>query len=309
MKMREMRKAKISWVKRETKRTRKLPSKATMTSTMRMSQKPIQTRPTRYSSSLDVQNCRCHADRRTGRRQQEGRPQGWGRALGSGAGRALAEVLGLGGSCVCPMVPGNVPQPCSCPTLTVKKASSKTSRGPEKPMTSRGWAPSRQKITPCSDVEMISSDTPIRFCVFSPAGRTGSGTPGATGPLSPESRLMAAPTRCCTQHPPRQCPRAMPPAPPGRAVPPALTQQPPEGDGRRERSEVDEDDGRNALGVQRVPEVTQVLGVPSPHVPDQPPKGPARAPQGVVLLLTLALHHLQLQQRWAPQTDRRTDGE
>lgn len=57
MKMREMRKEKISWVKRETKRTRKLPSKATMVTTMMMSQKPIQTRPVRYSMSFDVQNC------------------------------------------------------------------------------------------------------------------------------------------------------------------------------------------------------------------------------------------------------------
>lgn len=51
---------------------------------------------------------------------------------------------------------------------TEKKASSKTSRGPEKPITSSGWAPSRQKMTPCSAVDMINSDTPIRSCVFSP---------------------------------------------------------------------------------------------------------------------------------------------
>lgn len=57
MKMREMRKEKISWVKRETKRTRKLPSKATMTTTMMMSQNPIQTRPVRYSMWFDLQNC------------------------------------------------------------------------------------------------------------------------------------------------------------------------------------------------------------------------------------------------------------
>lgn len=57
MKMREMRKEKISWVKRETKRTRKLPSKATVSITMTTSQNPIQTRPVRYSMSLDLQNC------------------------------------------------------------------------------------------------------------------------------------------------------------------------------------------------------------------------------------------------------------
>lgn len=57
MKMREMRKEKISWVKRETKRTRKLPSKATVKITMTMSQKPIQTRPVRYSMLFALQNC------------------------------------------------------------------------------------------------------------------------------------------------------------------------------------------------------------------------------------------------------------
>lgn len=104
------------------------------------------------------------------------------------------------------------------PTLTVKKASSKTSRGPEKPMTSSGWAPSRQKSTPCSDVEMISSDTPIRSCVFSPAGRTGSGTPGGTGAFVPgvtangSSYLLppAVHAQGSTQHPHLQCPHAVP---------------------------------------------------------------------------------------------------
>ena len=56
MKMREMRKEKISWVKRETKRTRKLPSKATVRVTMMMSQKPIQTRPVKYSILFALQN-------------------------------------------------------------------------------------------------------------------------------------------------------------------------------------------------------------------------------------------------------------
>lgn len=56
MKMREMRKEKISWVKRETKRTRKLPSNATVRVTMMMSQKPIQSRPVRYSIPFAEQN-------------------------------------------------------------------------------------------------------------------------------------------------------------------------------------------------------------------------------------------------------------
>lgn len=47
---------KISWVKREIKRTRKLPSKATIIVTMITSHTPTQTRPTMYSISCDLQN-------------------------------------------------------------------------------------------------------------------------------------------------------------------------------------------------------------------------------------------------------------
>jgi len=60
MKMKEMRKEKISWVKRDTKRTRKLPSKATVRTTMRTNQNPIQTRAVRYSISLCLQNWKTH---------------------------------------------------------------------------------------------------------------------------------------------------------------------------------------------------------------------------------------------------------
>lgn len=49
MKMREMRMEKISWVKREMKRTRKLPSHATINTTMMTSHTPTHTRPTMYS--------------------------------------------------------------------------------------------------------------------------------------------------------------------------------------------------------------------------------------------------------------------
>lgn len=52
--------------------------------------------------------------------------------------------------------------------VTLKKASSNTSNGPEKPTTSSGWAPSREKRTPSTAVDTISSDTPIRPSVFSP---------------------------------------------------------------------------------------------------------------------------------------------
>ena len=60
MKMREMRKEKISWVKRETKRTRKLPSKATVRTTIRTNQNPIHTRAVRYSISVCLQNWTQH---------------------------------------------------------------------------------------------------------------------------------------------------------------------------------------------------------------------------------------------------------
>lgn len=54
--MREMRMEKISWVKREMKRTRKLPSKATITTTMMTSHTPTHTLPTMYSMPWDLQN-------------------------------------------------------------------------------------------------------------------------------------------------------------------------------------------------------------------------------------------------------------
>lgn len=50
---------------------------------------------------------------------------------------------------------------------TKKKASSNTSSGPEKPMMSTGCAAIRQKMMPWTLVEIISSDTPISFCVLS----------------------------------------------------------------------------------------------------------------------------------------------
>lgn len=57
--------------------------------------------------------------------------------------------------------------------VTLKKASSKTSNGPEKPTTSSGWAPSREKRTPSTAVDTISSDTPISPSVFSPGAGKG----------------------------------------------------------------------------------------------------------------------------------------
>lgn len=47
---------KISWVNREMKRTRKLPSRATMITTMTTSHAPTQTLPTIYSMPWDLQN-------------------------------------------------------------------------------------------------------------------------------------------------------------------------------------------------------------------------------------------------------------
>lgn len=56
MKMREIRMEKISWVKREIYRTRKLPSTATTMNTITISHIPTQKRPTMYSKPWDLQN-------------------------------------------------------------------------------------------------------------------------------------------------------------------------------------------------------------------------------------------------------------
>lgn len=65
----------------------------------------------------------------------------------------------------------------------------------------------------------------------------------------------------------------------------ALTQQASERDGRRERGEVDEDDGGHALAVEGVLKVADVVRVAPPHVSDQAAEGPAGALQGVIGLL------------------------
>lgn len=85
---------------------------------------------------------------------------------------------------------------------------------------------------------MISSDTPIRSCVFSP------GVAGTPLRSWQPGTLWA----------PRPHPK------------PGLTQQPPEGDGRRQGRKVDEDDGSQDLGAECVCEVTQVVGVAAPYV-------------------------------------------
>lgn len=74
---------------------------------------------------------------------------------------------------------------------------------------------------------------------------------------------------------------------------PRLTQQAPEGDGRRQGGEVDEDDSSQALGVERVPKVAQVVGIAAPHISDQAPEGPARPPEGIVFHCICHLYHLQ----------------
>lgn len=48
-----------------------------------------------------------------------------------------------------------------------------------------------------------------------------------------------------------------------------LTQESTKGDGGRQRSKVDEDDGSHALRVQSVSKVTEVLRVASSHIFDQ----------------------------------------
>ena len=61
-----------------------------------------------------------------------------------------------------------------------------------------------------------------------------------------------------------------------------LTQQTSKCYGRREGSEVDEDNRSHALTVQGVLEVTDILWVTPPHVSYQPTKGAPSALQGVV---------------------------
>lgn len=90
------------------------------------------------------------------------------RGGGRGGGEGEQELSRAGGTSANSLWP-----------LTEKKASSKTSRGPEKPITNNGWAPNRQKSTPWMAVDMMSSDTPIRSCVFSP--RTAGACSGAGG--------------------------------------------------------------------------------------------------------------------------------
>lgn len=69
--------------------------------------------------------------------------------------------------------------------VTLKKASSKTSSGPEKPTTSSGWAPSREKRIPSTAVDTISSDTPISPSVFSPGEVKGQWTALSGSSLAP----------------------------------------------------------------------------------------------------------------------------
>lgn len=71
----------------------------------------------------------------------------------------------------CPLQRKGRARECQAQTLPhvyLVKASSNTSRGPEKPMTRSGWAPSREKRIPKTEVEIISSETPMRPSVFSP---------------------------------------------------------------------------------------------------------------------------------------------
>lgn len=136
--MREMRMEKISWVKREMNRTKKLPSKATITTTMTTSHTPTHTRPTMYSMPWDLQNYKAWWENFSYTRS----------------------MLYSNKHCK------------ERQRLTLKKASSNTSSGPEKPITSIGWAATRQKIMPSTEVEIISSDTPIMLSTLSAVERS-----------------------------------------------------------------------------------------------------------------------------------------
>lgn len=145
--------------------------------------------------------------------------------------------------------------------LTLKKASSNTSRGPEKPTTSSGWAPSKQKITPCTEVDTMSSETPIWPSVFSPGKKNNSSTSQwtETGSVT-EPKLDFWISSVW------------------------LTQQASERNGRRESSKVDKDNSSHALTVQGVFEVAQVLRVAPLHVSYHPTEGASGALQRVVWL-------------------------
>lgn len=135
---------------------------------------------------------------------------------------------------------------------------------------------------PWMAVEMISSDTPISPLVFSPGGEDGGGEPRFIGgPRAPASLRPSSQSQAHRSQPP-----------------PLLTQQPPKSDGGREGCEVDEDDGCQALGVQGVPEIAEILGVTPTDVPDQPPKESAGALKRVAFQVVFLLLHLQLQQGW-----------
>lgn len=61
-----------------------------------------------------------------------------------------------------------------------------------------------------------------------------------------------------------------------------LTQKSTKGDGWRQRSEVDEDDGGHALRVQSISKVAEVLRVASSHIFDQTSEKTTRTPQGFI---------------------------
>lgn len=60
------------------------------------------------------------------------------------------------------------------------------------------------------------------------------------------------------------------------------TQKSTKGNGRRQRSKVDEDDGGHALRVQSISEVAEVLRVASRHIFDQTSEKMARTSQGLI---------------------------
>lgn len=112
-------------------------------------------------------------------------PMAWaGGELQAGEGRDCRTITWAKGQRMGQVIPGEG----RGRAVTLKKASSKTSSGPEKPTTSSGWAPSREKRTPSTAVDTISSDTPIRPSVFSPgAGKGQWDGPGLAPPAGPSS--------------------------------------------------------------------------------------------------------------------------
>lgn len=122
-------------------------------------------------------------------------------------------------------------------------------------MTRTGWAAKRQKMTPWTLVEIISSDTPMSFSVLSARVRE-------QRELLTISYMVKRKDTSLYQEP-------------------SFTQKPSKSDGWRQGCEVDEDDCSEDLRVQSVRVVAEEVTVTALHVLHHPTKGIAGTGQRV----------------------------